>query len=90
MLCAFGIMLIQCLRWLQDGYWIRLQFRLAWKLLGQIEEPLTSHGVENLRTWILDLPLSLGIWFGPFLSDRAEHEERHLKRAEDEKRCKAP
>jgi hypothetical protein len=93
MLCAVGIMFIQYLRWIQDGYWTRLRFRLAWELLGQTGEPLAPLGIEKLRTWMLDLPLSLGvflcglaaIWFGTFLSDRCGDDKRRLGRADDER-----
>ena len=97
LLCAVGVMLIQCLRWLQDGYWTRLQFRLAWELLGQTEEPLKAHGVERLRTWVLHLPLSVGtflwgvlaVFVGSKFSEAAQAAKHRLGHSENGRQCKA-
>jgi hypothetical protein len=63
-LTAVGVLLLQCMAWLHDGYWTGLQFRLAWKFLGLTEGPLPWRSVEKIRTWILDLPLVIAVFPG--------------------------
>jgi hypothetical protein len=97
-LSAVGVLAYQCILWLGDGYWTNFQFRLVWKFLGLTEEPLSAHGIEELRTWMLDLPLAAGVflwglatlWAGLIASERAEADKARLKRrAEYERRRKA-
>jgi hypothetical protein len=81
LLFAGSVVVYQCVLWLQDGYWTSFQFRLAWEFFGGTEPPLLSwRGVERLRTWILDLPLSGGVglcgvavfWLGIIATIEAE------------------
>jgi hypothetical protein len=61
MICAVGVLAIQGAYWLHDGYWTGWQFRLAWEYVGFTEKQLEFKGVEKIRTWILDMPLSVGV-----------------------------
>jgi hypothetical protein len=58
---AYGIVLVQCMLWLEDGHWPDMQLRIVWYFLGLTEDRLPWLGVEKIRTWILDQPLSIGL-----------------------------
>jgi hypothetical protein len=92
MLCAGGVLLVQCARRLQDGYWTNFQFRLAWEFLGLTEEPLSAHGVEEIRRTLLDMPLSIGVFadglvacvVGAFFMAQGEAERLEAEKLERE------
>jgi hypothetical protein len=67
-LLAATILSAQAIAWLNDGYWTGLNLRLAWKFLGFTEAPLPWHGVEKIRTAILDMPLVGGVFAGAMVA----------------------
>jgi hypothetical protein len=82
---AYGVLLVQCLLWVEDGQWPNMELRIVWYFLGLTEDRLPWLGFEKIRTWMLDQPLSVGlisagvlaISAGTFFDLQAESDEAH-------------
>jgi hypothetical protein len=61
-LIGIAVASYQCVLRLRDGFWMPLEFRLAWEWVEGSEPSLLSRGAERLRTAILDLPLAVGLF----------------------------
>jgi hypothetical protein len=57
-LCGGMVVLFQCLLWLRDGVWTKLELRTGLQAVGISEPTLDRVADQKILSWALDLPIS--------------------------------
>lgn len=61
-LAGLGVLALQIVLWLKDGFWTPAELRVVWELVGGSEPAFAWLGVQRIALGILGFPLALGLF----------------------------